>query len=715
MSAASHQSSPVSRIAFILLLFLSVASFLLSALFLHRHIAHRREIVESSKSQLITLTTRATESIDAILRETMVETDTIAGELSSRRLKTDEALRRLKKSLEQNPHAYGGTITFRPYGFDPKRRLYSAYWVKKAGRIEYVQLDTVYDYTKPEYDWFTPAMEKGALWTQPYYDEAGVSLMITYSAPFYETDIGAKARRPLGVVTVDIAMDEIRRIIETLDLGPTGFGALVSERGIYLYHPNTELVIARKSLAEFAREQNDRDRMVLAEKVPRRESGIMDHYSTSTGLSSWLVYAPVPTTGWSLQNTFIKDDLPWDIGLLRRQLIRIVVALTLFLSTTAALIFRAHTGSASRLWVTSAVTAVLILFALGYLWHLALSYHSGLGGDGARISDRATLQNVMNAWLRTCAERHTEKPVFVPTGVFLESAHFTPSDDLSVTGYLWHKYTLGQQDNLSRGFMIADTTSLEITENFRHKEQNLEIVRWYFHALLRVRLDHSRYPLEQEKIGLRILHKDLDHNVVLVPDLPAYRFINATSLPGLEKGLAFSGWQVTQSFFELRNKRFDTDFGIERSITKENFPSLFFNIVIKRNFIDAFISNLTALIIVAILLFTLIMITSRDERLVGFMQAGSGRILNICAAMFLVIAFSHIDIRRKIGAEQVFYLEYFYFTIYVTILAVSINSVVFAMGKRVRFIQFRDNLITKLLYWPFLLLFVFAISVYTFY
>ena len=77
----------------------------------------------------------------------------------------------------------------------------------------------------------------------------------------------------------------------------------------------------------------------------------------------------------------------------------------------------------------------------------------------------------------------------------------------------------------------------------------------------------------------------------------------------------------------------------------------------------------------------------------------------------LVIAFSHIDIRRKIGAEQVFYLEYFYFTIYLTILAVSINSVAFAMGKRVRFIQYRDNLITKLLYWPFLLLFIFAISV----
>jgi hypothetical protein len=203
--------------------------------------------------------------------------------------------------------------------------------------------------------------------------------------------------------------------------------------------------------------------------------------------------------------------------------------------------------------------------------------------------------------------------------------------------------------------------------------------------------------------------------VVLVPDLGAYKLMNPTSLPGLEQGLNLPGWQLTQSFFELRNKRYDTNFGLERSLAKENFPALYFSITIRRVFVDAFISNLTPLIIVTILLFTLLMIAIKDERLVGFMQAGSGRVLNICVAMFFVIAFAHIDIRRRIAAEEVFYLEYFYFLIYVTMLWISINSVLFAMGKNIRLIQYRENLISKLLFWPFLLGLMFAITVFAFY
>jgi hypothetical protein len=314
--------------------------------------------------------------------------------------------------------------------------------------------------------------------------------------------------------------------------------------------------------------------------------------------------------------------------------------------------------------------------------------------------------------VRFCAERHTEPPVYIPTGVFIESASFSSTNDLSLTGYVWQKYTLGVDDGLTRGFVISDSTSMTLSESYRQRERDTEVVRWRFNATIRHRFDHSKYPLEQTKVGLRILHQDLNHNVVLVPDLAAYRIINPTSLPGLEKELFLPGWELTRSFFELRSRRYDTNFGLERSLVKEDFPALHFNIVIRRVFIDAFISNLTSVIIVTILLFTLLMIASKDERLVGFMQAGTGRILNICVAMFFVIAFSHIDIRRKIAAEEVFYLEYFYFVIYVTMLWISINSVLYAMGTRIWIVQYRDNLISKLLFWPFLLSLLFGATVF---
>jgi len=711
-----HKPAPgiYQRASFGILLLLTALGLVWSGFSISAHLAYKRSITESARSNLATLTTRAALSIDATVREAMSGVDAVAAELSTGKLTREAALARLREGLERHSHFLGSTITYKPFGLDPKRRLYSAYYMKKDRRVEYIQLDTVYDYTQPEHDWFGPALEGGPLWTKPYYDDAARTFMVTYSAPFYAVDPSTKHPAALGVVTVDISMDEIRWIIESLDLGPTGFGALVSQKGLYLSHPNTELVLAKKTLAQVAAEQNDPDRLILAGKVEKGETGIIDHRSTTTGLSAWLSYAPVPSTGWSLQNTFIKDDLPWDVNRLRRQLIQITIALLIFAASAAALLLRAHTGSIPRLWATSIVTAILLVLGIGCLWKASLTYDSHGNGEGIRISDKATLHSVMNNYMRSCAERHTEPPVYIPTGVFIESASFSAVSDLSVTGYLWQKYTIGAQDGLTRGFVISDAISLNASENYRQRENDTEVVRWYFNCTVRQHFDHSKYPIEQEKIGLRILHKDLNHNVVLVPDLAAYKFINPTSLPGLEKGMLLPGWELTHSFFELRNRRYDTNFGLERSLAKENFPALHFNIVIRRIFIDAFISNLTAIIIVTILLFTLLMIASKDERLVGFMQAGSGRVLNICVAMFFVIAFSHIDIRRKIAAEEVFYLEYFYFLIYVTMLWISINSVLFAMGTNIRLIHYRNNLISKLLFWPFLLGILFAVTVFAF-
>jgi hypothetical protein len=714
---AGHQD-PAPRVnqraSFGLLLVLAALGLVWSGASLFTHLTYMRGVTESARSNLATVTARAALSIDAILRDAMKGVDSVAAELTAGTLTKDTALVRLRKDLETHAHSYGSTISYKPFGFDAKRRLYSAYLTKKEGRINYIQLDTVYDYTTPKYDWFGPALEGRPLWTQPYYDEAARTFMVTYSAPFFNTDPSSKSRTALGVVTVDISMDEIRRIIESLDLGVSGFGALVSEKGVYLHHPDTELVLGKKTLAQVAAERNDPDRLTLARKIERHETGIIDHRSTTTGLSAWLSYTPIPAADWSLLNTVIKDTLPWDVDLIRRRLIQVTLALLLLAISAAALLLRAYTGQLPRLWAASIFAAVLFAGGIGYLWRISLIYDSRGRGEGLQISDKATLQSVMNSYQRRCNERHTEPAVFIPTGVFIESASFDATNDLSATGYVWQKYTLGVHDELTRGFVISDATNLTVSEAYRQKEQGVEVVRWHFNVTIRHRFDHSRYPLDREKIGLRILHKDLNHNVVLVPDLAAYKITNPTSLPGLDGSVFLPGWKLTQSFFELRNRRYDTNFGLERSLAKEDFPALYFNIVIQRVFVDAFISNLTSVIIVTILLFTLLMIASKDERLVGFMQAGSGRVLNICVAMFFVIAFTHIDIRRKIAAEEIFYLEYFFFLIYIAMLWVSINSVLFARGTNLWLIQYQNNLISKLLFWPVLMGLLFAVTVFAF-
>jgi hypothetical protein len=705
-----------TRRGLILILTLSFTAGLISSIVLiERHRTYRREVIESTQARLTYLTLQAARSIDGILGETKQNVDSIADHLSKGEIKHEDALKELKEKLAGNEHYFSAGLCYTPYSFKPGLKLYSKLHVKKDGHIESSPVEKTYDYTKPEHKWFTEAVASGPYWSQPFYGEAAKALLITYSVPFFNTDQSTGRRSIKGIVVISLSMEQIKRTIESLDLGPTGFGALVSQKGVYIYHPDTELVISGKTLREAARELADKDRLILSEKAERGESGILDHRSASTGLNSWMIYAPIPLTGWSLQNTFMKDDLEWDVSLIRHRLIWIAISIIIFLSSAVLFLFQIYDGDRLRLWLASSICTLLLTAGIGYIWNVSLSYDSVSGNEGILISDRATLLRVMNSYTRESLERHTEAPVFIPTGIFLETASLNTSGELSISGYIWQKYKVGMQDSIARGFTISNAYNMEIKENYRVVEKGYEVVRWYFSGKVSQNLNYSKYPLDLAKINIRVLHKELNHNVFLVPDLASYKFINPTALPGIRKGMSMPGWNMSRSSFELRKIASNTGLGLEQRLDKENFPSFHFCIIIKRIFLDAFISNLIALIIVAVILFTLLMITSRDEKLVSFMQAGSGRILNICASMFFIIAFSHIEVRRRILSEQIFYLEYFYFLIYLAILLVCINSVMYSIGAKIHLIQYKDNIVFRLFFWPFLTGLMFVVTVFTFY
>ncbi len=690
-----------------------ILSFLLGLGWSYQHWTYQRAITAASKTQLIAVTNAGTAAIDKITRHAMAQVDAIARELDAGTLDQASALLRLRSGMEGNPEFFGMSLTYRPYGWASHQRLYSAYFQRLNGRTAFVRLDEAYDYTRPEYEWYGRAMANGSLWTRPYFDKAAATTMITYARPF--SGPGGDPKAPLGVVTLDISMDGIRKIIESMDLGQSGFGALVQSDGSYLYHPETDFVHGRKTLLGLAAELNDPDRLLLAAAASKRESGILEHRSQTTGLASWIIFAPVPATGWSLENTFIKDDVPIRPEVMKRQQIKVLLAGLVFLLCAAGLFLAVGRGSSRSLWGMSIVTALLFLVAIGQILSISLRFDRAHNTGGIPIGDRATLNSVTGAYTRACELHHTEPPVYIPTGLYLESATFLSANDLMVSGYVWQKYQLGTQDDLFRGFTLADATSLEIAENYREKVNGFEFVRWHFRATLRQHLDSARYPIETEQIELRILHKQLNHNTVLVPDLSAYRFANPTTLPGLAKDLKLPGWQLKASSFEFRKLKFDTNFGVDRAFAKEDLPSLFFCVAIRRNIVDACLSNLLPLGVVTFLLFILVMIASRDARLVGFTQAGVGRVLNICAAMLFVIAFRHVDIRSRIASGEVFYLEYIYFLEYFAILWVSVNSVLYATTERFPLIHYRDNLIAKVLFWPVLLGALFVITLAVFY
>jgi len=90
-----------------------------------------------------------------------------------------------------------------------------------------------------------------------------------------------------------------------------------------------------------------------------------------------------------------------------------------------------------------------------------------------------------------------------------------------------------------------------------------------------------------------------------------------------------------------------------------------------------------------------------------------GPIISICVAMFFVIVFSHIDIRGKISAQEIFYLEYFFFLTYASILYVVFNAGGAILKFEIPFCNYKSRG-PRLLFWPVFLGTVFLVTMTVF-
>ena len=703
--------NPSRRIATTVLALICVVSLGLTLFGAVRYYSYERGIVEPLKEDLIRRTREAATRIDTSLAPARTAAETMAIRLDAiADPGEDQLLELLRGAILSDDSNFGGTIAFEPNRFDPERRLYAPYFARRNGELDFLRIEENYDYTDSSQEWYVKALADGSRWSEPYFDTSvGDVLMITYSAVFHDQS------EPRGVVTIDVSMDAIRDIVRSLDLGGMGHAVLISDQGRLLYHPDEELVLSAANLLDLAARAGDEALTVLAKRILEGGSGIADHTAPLTGLDTWFVYEPVPTTGWSLIAAYVKRDAPIETEVLRHWQIRFGTALVIFLATAGALVLNVLSGDQRRLWALSILVSMLLVCGIGFTWRAALQYDSAEDVTGRIVTDIAGLKSFEQTMIDQSRERLTEPPVFVPTGVLIDSLRFDGGTDIDVRGYIWQKYDPELHSQTDRGISLAGVAEQRIGEPEVARVAGIEVVRWPFEIAQRVRFENSKYPLMRERFALRVVPRALSSNVLLVPDLEAYPLLSPATRPGLDENVYLPGWEITRTFFELRELAPATDFGLGGSVSTESFPSLYFNIEVRKEFVDTFVSNLVPLIIVAVVVFLVLLINERAEERIMLMRTGPGFNLSICGTLLFVAVFSHIGARQKIAAQEIIYLEYFYIVMYFALLWVAVNSILYVRCPGSKFIQYGKNLFPKVLFWPATLGALWLVTLLTFY
>ncbi len=200
----------------------------------------------------------------------------------------------LKRNVLINPLIYGAAIAFEPNASPTTARLFSPYVYRVNGALKKLDIAKIYNYTKPikQNQWYVQTVKnKQAFWSDPYDDQAGQTLMVTYASPFWRNG------KLTGVTTLDIPLETLRERLQVPGLKNRDFVILASD-GYVLFHGETEFI--NQNALDIARSTNNLKLKSLVEAMMSGQSGKVRMKRWDRNDYQWVFYTPIRRVGWSL-------------------------------------------------------------------------------------------------------------------------------------------------------------------------------------------------------------------------------------------------------------------------------------------------------------------------------------------------------------------------------------------------------------------------------
>jgi len=289
------------------LMILTGTAVIFTAAFGYNYIYSRNQILRDVETNARNLTLTAVGRIETVLQGVQKAPSSLAHTLSRETFDRPTLLKRLGALFDNNPEIFGSAVAFEPYAFDPRSREFAPYCCRDGAELKLTYLGgKTYQYFS--WDWYQiPKELERAVWSEPYFDEgAGNIMMSTYSIPFFRKS--GEDRVLTGIVTADISLDWLVDIVSRISPSESGFSFLISQSGVFVTHPDRELIM-RESLFSVAEAADDKELRAVGRAMIDGKQGFVALKNHFAGQKAWLYYAPIPAVGWSIGVVFPEEAL----------------------------------------------------------------------------------------------------------------------------------------------------------------------------------------------------------------------------------------------------------------------------------------------------------------------------------------------------------------------------------------------------------------------
>lgn len=305
-------------------LILGCATVILALVVGYASLVSRQTMIDMARENGTHLAQATANRINAQFRATAKVTDTMAATLEDADIESSVLLDLSRRVLLSNPGIYGSAIAFEPQAFDRGRRFFAPYAYRQGAHVRSTTLGGA-DYNYFAKDWYQLARELNrSIWTEPYHDEGGGGiLMVTYSAPFSRRT--PRGPQLTGVVTADIDLAWLQRMIADVRVLTSGRVFLLSRYGVYIAHPDSELVM-NETIFTHAENLGLASLHDLGRDMVAGKAGFME-FSDLPGVgAAYVAFEPLPEESWSLGVVLPKDELLAEANRATRVMIGIGVA-----------------------------------------------------------------------------------------------------------------------------------------------------------------------------------------------------------------------------------------------------------------------------------------------------------------------------------------------------------------------------------------------------
>ena len=334
-----------------------------------------------------------------------------------------------------------------------------------------------------------------------------------------------------------------------------------------------------------------------------------------------------------------------------------------------------------------------------------------------KITNITSLENFLDTRNSELKKIGYPKSIEIPTGVFINNINFKNAYEVAFGGKIWQKFhdTIEVKHDLNFVFPQKSSTGISVRTALVSKTHVNEywLYRYNFTATLKFDFNYARYPLDFRLLNLELMYPDIHDNRILVPDLEGYRALNPSNKPGIEKNIYIPEANITSSYFSFNKRDFNSNLGNVAYNGPTHAPVLLFNVFVKRNIINPVISNILPIFIISVLIFLLLFTVNKVN---GKLNEGNAlTVIQASGGFFFVLLLSHIQLRRSLLTPDLSYLESFYFVMYGIIALVAAGILFYVKTDEYRWLEYKNNILMKILFFPVLLFLIYLITFFTFY